>query len=491
MFSHPEVNVPAGVAGLGQARGPAGRQKVALELGEVDATGGGHIRCSSHDGRIVLHQAFEDLRRIDPAGLLLEAQGAIRLETLEGRWCYLLLPHLCMVQQGTQVGIQDLHLLSEVFIQILAPIVREVLAVHTVLQVLDQVGLRLTEGSAVLADHAVPCAGHLVPLVPTLTELPFDLRRHEELGKHLLPDAGHLRLHHLRYFFVDRLAALAKAVRREVLCANLLQVCELPAVGLALALHVWTRPRADGGPHHNDARLLRLGLGLLHGLLKNPGVVGVSIRQLDHVPAFSCKNGGRVLAKGQIRAAVDGDFVVIVEDDEFAQLQVACQGCGLLADAFHETSVTGQHIGVVVKQRKAFLVEPRSQVSFSDGHAYGVGEALAQRASGDLHAAGHTELRVPRRAAACLAKLLETLHGHYILPSETVAREVQHHVEQRARMAHRQHKAVPVQPPLERREMHDLAPERVGQGRTAEGRAQVPGRRLVHHVGCKQPDGVD
>ena len=30
---------------------------------------------------------------------------------LEGRWCYLLLPHLCMVQQGTQVGIQDLHLL--------------------------------------------------------------------------------------------------------------------------------------------------------------------------------------------------------------------------------------------------------------------------------------------------------------------------------------------------------------------------------------------
>lgn len=26
--------------------------------------------------------------------------------------------------------------------------------------------------------------------------------------------------------------------------------------------------------------------------------------------------------------------------------------------------------------------------------------------------------------------------------------------------------------------MHDLAPERVGQGRTAEGRAQVPGRRL-------------
>ena len=32
--------------------------------------------------------------------------------------------------------------------------------------------------------------------------------------------------------------------------------------------------------------------------------------------------------------------------------------------------------------------------------AYGVGEALAQRASGDLHAAGHTELRVPRRAAA-------------------------------------------------------------------------------------------
>ena len=35
-----------------------------------------------------------------------------------------------------------------------------------------------------------------------------------------------------------------------------------------------------------------------------------------------------------------------------------------------------------------------------------------------------------------------------ILPSETVAREVQHHVEQRARMAHRQHKAVPVQPPV-------------------------------------------
>ena len=56
---------------------------------------------------------------------------------------------------------------------------------------------------------------------------------------------------------------------------------------------------------------------------------------------------------------------------------------GLVADALHEAAVAGDDERVVVDQLGAEL---RAQAPLGDRHADGVGEALAERAGGDLDA---------------------------------------------------------------------------------------------------------
>ena len=47
--------------------------------------------------------------------------------------------------------------------------------------------------------------------------------------------------------------------------------------------------------------------------------------ELDHMPACDAKTLGHVFADGEFGAAVVGDLVVVPQQDEFVQLQVACE----------------------------------------------------------------------------------------------------------------------------------------------------------------------
>jgi len=129
---------------------------------------------------------------------------------------------------------------------------------------------------------------------------------------------------------------------------------------------------------------------------------------------------------------VDGDEVVIVEDDEVAQAEVAGDGRGLGGDALLEATVTAEHVDVVVDDGEPLLVVARGQVPLGDGHAHGVGETwrhttsaarrhtwhtpphmgrdgaitLTERSGGDLHAGGLEGLGVAGRLAAHLTEFL-------------------------------------------------------------------------------------
>ena len=67
-----------------------------------------------------------------------------------------------------------------------------------------------------------------------------------------------------------------------------------------------------------------------------------------HVPAVRLEALADVLGEGEVRGAVDGDVVVVVEEDELAQLQVTGEGGGFAADALHQVAVAGEHVGVVI-----------------------------------------------------------------------------------------------------------------------------------------------
>ena len=86
---------------------------------------------------------------------------------------------------------------------------------------------------------------------------------------------------------------------------------------------------------------------------------------------------------GERQRAVDGDAVVVEQHDQLVQLQMAGERDRLLADAFHQVAVGGEHIGAVIDD---VVAELGGEVRFGDRHADGVGEALAERAGGGLDA---------------------------------------------------------------------------------------------------------
>ena len=66
------------------------------------------------------------------------------------------------------------------------------------------------------------------------------------------------------------------------------------------------------------------------------------------MPAIGFEASGDILGKCEVRAALDGYFIVIVDADQLAEAKVSGQGCRFRSDAFHKIAVTTHDIGVVV-----------------------------------------------------------------------------------------------------------------------------------------------
>lgn len=81
-----------------------------------------------------------------------------------------------------------------------------------------------------------------------------------------------------------------------------------------------------------------------------------------NVPPVRLISHRNVLSKGELRGTVDGDVVVIVEDDELAEAEVASEGGGLGGYALLEAAVAADYVGEVVDNRVGGLVEGGSEV---------------------------------------------------------------------------------------------------------------------------------
>src|SRR3546814_6678244 len=57
-----------------------------------------------------------------------------------------------------------------------------------------------------------------------------------------------------------------------------------------------------------------------------------------------------VLAGGKARRTVDGDAIVVPQDVQASQLQVAGEADRLMVDAFHQAAVAGDHPGAMIDQ---------------------------------------------------------------------------------------------------------------------------------------------
>mmetsp|Transcript_43038 Transcript_43038/g.93615 ORF Transcript_43038/g.93615 Transcript_43038/m.93615 type:complete len:589 (-) Transcript_43038:33-1799(-) len=338
--------------------------------------------------------------------------------------------------------------------QALLPVLRQLPVDAAALELRRELGLRLL----VLSPQ----------LVPLLLLLGARIRVRLEGGVHLV---RHLEL---------------AVLPAELVTGGLrLLLAQGRAVGI-VAVRLVRGAEANHGLDLDQRRLVRARLRVRNGLPDGIHVL-VAVRDGNHLPAVRLVALAHILGEGELGVAINGDAVVIVEDDELAQLQVARIRAGLVRDALLHAAIAHDAVGVVVDEGHARLVVNRGKVGLRRRKADGVGDTHAQRARGHLNALSLEVLRVARRLRAPLTELLDVIHG-----DAGVAREVEHGVLQHAAVAGGQHEAVAVDPlGVLRVEIHLLREEAEADRRLAHGRARVAAVGLVDRIDGEEADGVD
>jgi len=113
------------------------------------------------------------------------------------------------------------------------------------------------------------------------------------------------------------------------------------------------------------------GLGREDRILEPLEVVAVGDRL--HVPVIGLEALGHVLGVAELGGAIEGDQVVVVEDDELAEAEGSGQRSYLVGDAFHEVAIAAENVGEVVHDVVGVAVIDGGEVLLcccdADGHA--------------------------------------------------------------------------------------------------------------------------
>ena len=242
---------------------------------------------------------------------------------------------------------------------------------------------------------------------------------------------------------------------------------------------------ADVRPDGDEARPV-VGPGRLDGGRDRLHVVAVG--HALGVPAVRLEARGDILGPGHLRRAVELDEVVVIQDDELAESQVAGQARRFGRHALLEIAVRGDDVGPVIDDRAVGTVgvELGGESALGDGHADRVGQALAERTGRGFDAGRQAVLRVARRDAAPLAERLEVVHR------DRVAGQVEQRVQQHAGVPGRQDEAVAIRPVRVRRGVaQEARPDGVGHRRRAHRGTRVARVGLLDAIDGQRADGVD
>jgi hypothetical protein len=155
----------------------------------------------------------------------------------------------------------------------------------------------------------------------------------------------------------------------------------------------------------------------------------------------------------------------------------------LLADAFHQAAVAGQHIGVVIDE---IVAELGVELALGDGHADGVGDALAERAGGGLDAGGVAIFGVAGGLRAELAEILDLVDRHVLVAESD--RAANRAASSRGRPTARSGRGPASSG--RRIELHDLGEQHRGDVGRAHRQAGMAGIGLLDRIHGQGADGV-
>src|SRR5438552_8950218 len=106
------------------------------------------------------------------------------------------------------------------------------------------------------------------------------------------------------------------------------------------------RALADDGLAADDGWTIRRRLRSNNGAVDRLTIVTIYVRH--HVPAIGFEALRRIVGKPTFDVPVNGDSVVIVEDDELAEAERPRQRARLVRDAFHQAAIANEHVSMVV-----------------------------------------------------------------------------------------------------------------------------------------------
>jgi hypothetical protein len=196
-----------------------------------------------------------------------------------------------------------------------------------------------------------------------------------------------------------------------------------------------------------------------------------------------------VLGEGGGGVALDGDVVVVVDEDQVAQLLVARERGGLGGDALLQVAVRDDAPDGVVEGRLALRrlgVEQTALVAGGHRHAHRVRDTLPERAGRGLHARGVPVLGVTRRLRTVRAERLQ------VVQSELVAGEEELGVKGQRGVAGGQDEPVAAGPlRVGGVVSHHLLKDRVRRRGQAHRGARVAVSDLLHGVSSQDAGGVD
>ena len=147
-----------------------------------------------------------------------------------------------------------------------------------------------------------------------------------------------------------------------------------------------------------------------------------------------------VFAECEAGRSVDRELIVVVEDNEFSQTEMARERCRFVHDPFHHVAIAGQNIGVMIDDAPRRRVELRRQHTLGDRDSDRVAEPLSQRSRGCLDPWRRPIFRMSGRLRAQRSEPLE------VLEAEVVAGQVQQGVQEHRPVAGGQDETVPVRP---------------------------------------------
>ena len=204
------------------------------------------------------------------------------------------------------------------------------------------------------------------------------------------------------------------------------------------------------------------------------------------MPAISFEAGQPVFGKRNIRAALNGNMIVVIQINQLAQFQMTGQGSGLVRNSFHQIPVTDDGIGKMIHNGKLRAVKPGGQKTFGHGHTHAIGKALSQGSGGGFHSRGMPVFGVSGGFTSPLSEVLQILQG------KVITGEMKQTIEQHRTMPGGKDKPVPIRPfRIPGIMFQKPGPQDIGHRGRTHGHARMPGIGLLDRIHSQHANSID